>query len=78
MILKPILAALCFFTLLTAAAAQQSNGPLDGISTLRNAAAERSSSFDRQGGYIDAVPIKAGQSLTLLDTDGAVSALHSG
>src|ERR1019366_2443804 len=65
-----------FFCFICLTAAAQSDGPLGGISTLRDAITKRSSSFSREGGYIDAVPIKAGQTLTLLDTNGAGSIRH--
>src|SRR5579872_3327058 len=70
------LSLLVFCCLACVASFAQGNGPLSGISTLRDAVTKRSSSFNREGGYIDAVPVKAGQSLTLLDTDGAGSVRH--
>src|ERR1035438_3601338 len=74
MIGKRLFALLFCFICLTAAA--QSDGPLGGISTLRDAITKRASSFSREGGYIDAVPIKAGQTLTLLDANGAGAIRH--
>lgn len=64
----------CVLVCMTAAA--QDVGPLGNISTLRDAVTKRASSFNREGGYIDAVPIKAGQSITLLDASGAGSIRH--
>src|SRR5579863_8063063 len=74
MIAKRFFPAFCCFLCLSATA--QSNGPLGGISTLRDAVTKRSSSFSREGGYIDAVPVKSGQTLTLLDASGAGSVRH--
>jgi hypothetical protein len=57
-------------------AAAQIDGPLGGISTLRDAVTKRSSSVNRQGGYIDAIPIKAGETVTILGVGGAGSIRH--
>lgn len=54
----------------------QDLNPLAGITTLRDAVSKRASSFSREGGYIDAIPIKAGQTVTLLDAPGAGAVKH--
>lgn len=76
MIGKRLLSFFSFLCLICIAGVAQSDGPLGGISTLRDAIAKRASSFSREGGYIDAVPIKAGQTLTLLDANGAGAIRH--
>ena len=70
----PVYAFVCALVCLTAVA--QDVGPLGNVPTLRDAITKRASSFNREGGYIDAVPIKAGQSITLLDASGAGSIRH--
>lgn len=65
-----------FLVVLCATTAAQNEGPLGNISTLRDSVTKRASSFDRKGGYFDSVPVKAGQTFTLLDTTGAGSIRH--
>jgi hypothetical protein len=61
---------------LTAYGQDNDKGPLSGLATLRDITSKRASSFDRKGGYFDAVPIKAGQIVTLLDVSGPGSVRH--
>jgi hypothetical protein len=68
--------ALAVFFCVTNTVHSQAEGPLGQIPNLRDAVSKRASSFDRQGGYIDSVPIKAGDTLTLLDTNGPGSIRH--
>ncbi len=63
-------------TSLTAYGQNNDIGPLSGLATLRDTTSKRASSFDRKGGYFDAVPIKAGQTVTLLDVSGPGSIRH--
>lgn len=72
---KGLLLVVLLMTILMNASAQDS-GPLGQLSTLRDAVTKRSSSFDRSGGNADSVPIKAGQTIAILDESGAGSVRH--
>jgi D-arabinan exo alpha-(1,3)/(1,5)-arabinofuranosidase (non-reducing end) len=65
----------------TQAAAAESHEPeipenLIALARLRDYKARRSSSWDRTGGNADAVPVEAGQTVTILDVSGAGVVTH--
>jgi hypothetical protein len=67
---------IAYLPLLAALASAQEPGPLASIADLRTAVSKRISSYNRQGGYEDAAPIRAGQTFTLAEIAGAGSVRH--
>jgi hypothetical protein len=54
----------------------QTDGPLGGLATFRNAVTKRISSYDRTGGNSDRVPIEPGNTFTMADIPGAGCVKH--
>ena len=74
--MKSKLCLLTIFLFVNTSGFGQSLGPLGGIANLRDTISKRASSYDRNGGYIDAIPVKAGATVTLTNISGAGSIRH--
>jgi hypothetical protein len=71
-----ILVAVFFCFVISLPGQAQELGPLTNIARLKDAVSKRAASYSREGAYIDAVPLKSGQTMTLMESDRPGSITH--